>query len=59
MVVFGVSADPEPRYAVGHVDTERAIPLADAAGPDAFDLLEMKRWMARVRLQQRELFVGQ
>jgi hypothetical protein len=48
MVIFSMGADPEPRYAVWHIDAKCAIPETDATRPDVLDLFEMKRRMPRI-----------
>ena len=57
-VVLGVQSDPEPNDAARRFHTERSVLLSNSHGPVTADLLEMKRWMTRIRLEEFEVLVG-
>src|SRR3990172_7980872 len=59
LVVFSVSADPEPHEIASGLDGQRAIMSTDAGGPHPPDCLELYRWMSRIGLEQRKVLVGQ
>jgi hypothetical protein len=54
-----MGADPEPDEIPVRLDGESAIPATDRDGTVAADLFEMKRWMTRVLLEQREVRIGE
>lgn len=54
-IVVRMAADPEPHEAVRRFDCERSIVTADPSGPEASNLLELKRRIPGILL---EVFVG-
>ncbi len=54
-----MAADPEPHEAVGRFDRERAVVTADPSGPEAANLLELKRRMSRISLEMRIRLIGE
>ena len=50
--VLGVRADPEPRYPVLHIESERSIVPADADRSEPSDALESERRVIGIRLQE-------
>ena len=57
-VVVGMRADPKPDQIAIGFDGQRAIAQADTHGPEPSDLLELQRWVLRILLQQRVIFIG-
>ena len=57
-VVFSVRADPEPLNSAVHIVSEDSVVSADASRPERADAFEMKRWMARIHLEQLVVLVG-
>jgi hypothetical protein len=58
-IVGCMGADPEPHEPVCRFDGESAVVSPDPSGPEAADLLEVKRWMPRVLLQTRVRLIGE
>ncbi len=58
-IVVGVGADPKPHETVCRVDRQSAVVSTDPNGPEAADLLEVKRWMPRVLLQMGVRLIGE
>ena len=40
-VVFGMTADPEPKNVVGYLNSQNAVAQSDASRPKTIDFLEM------------------
>jgi hypothetical protein len=55
LVVLGVRPNPEPRYAVLDFDPECSITMSNANRAEPPDLLEAKRWMSWIVLEQLEI----
>jgi hypothetical protein len=55
--LFGVRSDPEPKHAVCNLPADSAVMQADSRGPKLAHLLEVKRRMSRVGLEQSKRFV--
>jgi len=51
-VVFVMRADPEPEYAVGGINAERAMACTHTYRPVALDTLEVERWVLRIDAQE-------
>jgi hypothetical protein len=58
-IVVGMGADPKPHETVCRFDRQRAVVSTDPSGPEAADLLEVKRWMPRVLLQTGVRQIGE
>ena len=58
-IVVCMAADPEPHEAVGRFDRERAVVTSDPSGPEAANLLELKRRMSRILLEMRIRLIGE
>src|SRR5262245_10471819 len=57
LVIILVRTDPKPHEISVHFGRKRTVTSTNAGGPVLADCLEMKRWMPRVRLQQRIVLV--
>ena len=58
-IVVCVAADPEPHEAVSRFDRERAIVTPDPSGPEASNLLELKRGISRILLETLVRLIGE
>jgi hypothetical protein len=58
-VVFGVASNPTPEHTVRHFHANGTMVQANAHRPELVNLLEMERWMPRVRLEHSKRPVGQ
>ena len=59
LVVVRMRPDPEPDDTIGGLDSQRAMTVPHPSRPEATELLEVKRRIARVRLQPSECLVGE
>ena len=57
-IVVGVAADPEPHEAIRRFDCERAVVTSDPGGPEAPNLLKLKRGISRILLETFVCLVG-
>lgn len=57
-VVVGMRAYPEPEVTAVHVNGEGSITQADPDGPVTADFLELQRWVARIALEHRVIYVS-
>ena len=58
-IVVRMGADPEPYESVGRFDCKRAVVSPHSHRPEAADLLEVERRVARVVLQPRVRLIGE
>src|SRR5690349_2913886 len=58
-IVLIMRTNPEPEYAIGDIDRERAIMPAHTDRMEAADTLEMQGRVLRIGFEKRELLVGQ
>ncbi|MBI2219059.1 MAG: hypothetical protein HYU51_17370 [Candidatus Rokubacteria bacterium] len=58
-IVVCMTADPEPDEAVGRFDRKRAVAPSNPSGPEAAELLELKRGMSRILLETRVRLIGE
>ena len=58
-IIVGMTADPEPDESVGRLDSQGSIVSADPCGPEAADLLELKRRMPGILFQARVGLIGE
>lgn len=52
-------ANPEPKQTILNFHSQRSVLQSDARRTEASDLFEVQRWVARIRLKQGKVFVGQ
>ena len=57
--LFGVVTNPKPKQTILHFDCQYAMPYTNACRPESTDLLEVKRRMSWIFLEQCEVLVGQ
>lgn len=53
-VVFRMGSNPEPEHSVGSLNADGPIVQAHASRPEPSDLLEVKRWMSWIALEEGE-----
>ena len=54
-VVFRMGSNPEPEHSVGSLNADGPIVQAHASRPEPSDLLEVKRWMSWIALEEAKL----
>jgi hypothetical protein len=57
LVVLPMRSNPDPVHATFNFNGKRSVVAADAHGPMATKLFEMKRWVPRISLQKPKILV--
>jgi len=58
-IVVGVTSNPKPQNAVGHIHAKRTVGHADADRNEISNILEVKRRVRRILLEEFEVLPGE